>query len=81
MTQQYISDLPAEKRESEIAKEDERIRSYEQSRTDLIARGPQIFEKFHCGYPGCLAKPFDSQNLLEYDLRQIDIQNGIQSDN
>ena len=81
MTKQYISDLPVEERESEIATEDERIRSYEQSRTDLIARGPKIVEKFPCDYPGCLAKPFDNQKLLKYDLRQIDIQNGIQSDN
>ena len=44
MAQQYINDLPAEARETEILTEDERIRDYEHRRTTLMARVPKAPE-------------------------------------
>ena len=61
-----ISDLPVEAREAKRLEEGERMLTYEQSRGELMAANPEILEKFPCDYPGCLAKPFDSHNLLRY---------------
>lgn len=78
MAQQHIGDLPAEAREAEIFEESVKIRTFERARKDLMARDSRLSGKFSCDYPGCLAKPFDSQNLLRYGLSQIDRQDYIE---
>lgn len=75
LAQQYISDVSPEGHEAEIIQEDERIREYEHSRAELMARDFKTAQ-FKCDCPDCQAKPFQPRYLLKYELHHIDIQEG-----
>lgn len=71
MAQNYIADLSEEARAAEISEEGERIRDYERSRANLIARDSRKSANFPCDYPGCLEMPFNDQSLLKYGNRYL----------